>query len=626
MRLRTSVFPASWDAQQKAGDVANVVEEDVTGVRVVKGFGQERRELDRLADAVASACSRPRCGSSNMQARLQPAMQTIPAFGQVAVLALGGWLAIEGNISLGTFLAFSTYMLMLTPPVRQLAAILTVGQLARAGAERIFDLLDSTPRRAGRSPTPTHLDGAARRGALRRRDVRLHVDRAGAPRLLAHGRRRARPSRSSARRGRGSRRSGLLLPRFYDVQHGSVTDRRHRRARRHAAVAAPRRSASCSRTRSCSPTPISANIAFGAAGRDAARGRSRGARCGSPRVHPAASVRLRHGRRRAGPHALGRPTPAHRPRARAALGPAHPAARRRDLVGRRAHRGGDPRDAAARRCRSHDDPDRAPPLDACRSPTASSSSTRAGRRHRHARRAAGQRCSLYRMLLSGPGDDAEGIDAHERRRSARRPAPRLPGRGITPAAWRGLDARRAPQRTDRRPHAGWRRRCGWRRRRRWRRRELVGGMGGALAPTPELLAQVDALPPADRDPEVDVAIESRPRPDFRFFRFLGRYRRGLVARARARRRRRDAARSRGRCSCGYGIDRGVVDQSTQALWAAVVRVPRRHALRLVGDVGATRASWAAPRSGCCTRCASRCSRNCSGSASTTTSTRWRAGS
>ena len=45
MKLRTSVFPASWDAQQKAGDVANVVEEDVTGVRVVKGFGQEAREL-----------------------------------------------------------------------------------------------------------------------------------------------------------------------------------------------------------------------------------------------------------------------------------------------------------------------------------------------------------------------------------------------------------------------------------------------------------------------------------------------------------------------------------------------------------------------------------------------------
>src|SRR3954447_13028876 len=51
LKLRTSVFPASWDAQQRAGEVANVVEEDVTGVRVVKGFGQEQRELDRLGGA-----------------------------------------------------------------------------------------------------------------------------------------------------------------------------------------------------------------------------------------------------------------------------------------------------------------------------------------------------------------------------------------------------------------------------------------------------------------------------------------------------------------------------------------------------------------------------------------------
>ena len=48
MRLRTSVFPASWDAQQQAALLAGVVEEDVTGVRVVKGFGQEAREIARL--------------------------------------------------------------------------------------------------------------------------------------------------------------------------------------------------------------------------------------------------------------------------------------------------------------------------------------------------------------------------------------------------------------------------------------------------------------------------------------------------------------------------------------------------------------------------------------------------
>ena len=49
LRLRQTVYPASWDAQQRAGEVAGVVDEAVTGVRVVKGFGQEDRELRHLA-------------------------------------------------------------------------------------------------------------------------------------------------------------------------------------------------------------------------------------------------------------------------------------------------------------------------------------------------------------------------------------------------------------------------------------------------------------------------------------------------------------------------------------------------------------------------------------------------
>ncbi|MFD1052008.1 ABC transporter transmembrane domain-containing protein, partial [Kibdelosporangium lantanae] len=48
MRLRTRLFPATWSAQQRAADVAQQVEETVTGVRVVKGFGQERTEVSRL--------------------------------------------------------------------------------------------------------------------------------------------------------------------------------------------------------------------------------------------------------------------------------------------------------------------------------------------------------------------------------------------------------------------------------------------------------------------------------------------------------------------------------------------------------------------------------------------------
>ena len=220
LRLRTSVFPASWDAQQKAGDVANVVEEAVTGVRVVKGFGQEQHELERLT-VRSRIMFAARVRLVKIQARLQPAMQTIPAFGQVAVLALGGWLVMNGHISYGTFLAFSTYMLLITPPVRQLAAILTVGQLARAGAERVYDLLDSTPlvQDAEGAPPLTVTTGEVRFDNVTfgytstepvLRDFTLTVAAGETVALVGSS-------------GSGKSTVGLLLPRFYDVHAGAVT-------------------------------------------------------------------------------------------------------------------------------------------------------------------------------------------------------------------------------------------------------------------------------------------------------------------------------------------------------------------------------------------------------------------
>ena len=61
------------------------------------------------------------------------------------MLALGGWLALDHRITIGTFLAFSTYLAQLVSPARMLAGILTTAQQARAGIERIFELLDLRP-------------------------------------------------------------------------------------------------------------------------------------------------------------------------------------------------------------------------------------------------------------------------------------------------------------------------------------------------------------------------------------------------------------------------------------------------------------------------------------------------
>jgi ATP-binding cassette, subfamily B, bacterial len=515
MKLRTSVFPASWDAQQKAGDVANVVEEDVTGVRVVKGFGQEAHELDRLAER-----SRRMFGSRvrlvNIQSRLQPAMQTIPAFGQVAVLALGGWLTLNNHISYGTFLAFSTYMLLITPPVRQLAAILTVGQLARAGAERIYDLLDSTPLV---QDAPDAADLTVPRGEVQFDNVTFGYT-STEPVLrdfsltIAPGETVALVGSS----GSGKSTVALLLPRFYDVHEGAVRiDGSDVRA---VTTQSLRRSIGVVFEDSfLFSDTITNNIAFG-----------------------------RHDASAAEVEAAARAAEAHEFILRLPLG-------YDTVVGEHGLTlsGGQRQRIALARALLSD-----PKILLLDDATSSVDSRVEEEIHATLRRLArgrstiliahrrstltladrivvvdhGQvvdagshddlmrRCSLYRMLLSGPGDDAEGVDA---------PAVALVPddarvNGITPSAWRGLDddelrsaqiadATRTNPAQMRMGGGGGAGAGGW-----------MGGMGGALAPTPELLAQVDALPPADVDPNVDVAFESKESSRFSFLRFLKRYR------------------------------------------------------------------------------------------------------
>ncbi|MGW3040916.1 ABC transporter ATP-binding protein [Kitasatospora sp. NPDC001159] len=141
---RKRLFPATWAAQQEAAAVAGVVDGAIGGVRVVKGFGQEAQEQDKLEQASRNLFA-ARLRSIRLNARYNPAMQAIPALAQVAVLAFGGWLAVDGQVSLGTFVAFSTYVAQMTGPVRMMTMVITVGQQARAGVERVLQLIDERP-------------------------------------------------------------------------------------------------------------------------------------------------------------------------------------------------------------------------------------------------------------------------------------------------------------------------------------------------------------------------------------------------------------------------------------------------------------------------------------------------
>jgi ATP-binding cassette subfamily B protein len=220
LRLRTVVYPSSWDAQQRAAELAAVVEEATSGVRVVKGFGQEGRELARLTDSAVRLFG-ARMRNARISARRQAVMQTVPALAQVAILALGGWLAMNGRITLGTLLAFQTYLLQLVAPVRQFAGMLVVASTARAAAERIFELLDSTPDVVEK---PGAADLPPARGEVVFDDVAFGYLRSepvldGFSLRVAPGEVVALVGAS----GSGKSTVSLLLPRFYDPQRGSVT-------------------------------------------------------------------------------------------------------------------------------------------------------------------------------------------------------------------------------------------------------------------------------------------------------------------------------------------------------------------------------------------------------------------
>jgi ATP-binding cassette, subfamily B, bacterial len=217
---RRRLFPATWEAQQQAAAVAGVVDDAVTGVRVVKGFGQEEQELGKL-NAVARRLFGSRIRAAKLTALYNPALQAIPAMGQVGVLALGGYLAVRGTISLGTFLAFSTYLAQLVGPVRMLASLLTIGQQARASVIRVFEVIDSRP-------VVTEKPNAVGLHHETTPDVELDDVTFGyvaSQPVLGGLDLHVRPGETVAlvgTSGSGKSTISMLLPRFYDVQGGSI--------------------------------------------------------------------------------------------------------------------------------------------------------------------------------------------------------------------------------------------------------------------------------------------------------------------------------------------------------------------------------------------------------------------
>ena len=219
-RMRNAMFPVSWIIQARLADVATVVDENINGVRVVKSFVAEEREVNALGKA-ADRLKWAYIKDADIRARFTPAIQNLPQIGLALVLLFGGYEVIHGHLGVGAILAFSLWMGMLQAPFQMLGMLIMMGQRAAASADRIYEILDEEPDIVD---APDAMDLVECVGDVKFSSVDFAYTQGG-PLVLKDLSLHLRPGETVALVGRtasGKTTLSRLVPRFYDVAKGSV--------------------------------------------------------------------------------------------------------------------------------------------------------------------------------------------------------------------------------------------------------------------------------------------------------------------------------------------------------------------------------------------------------------------
>jgi ATP-binding cassette subfamily B protein len=211
--------PALTEVQQRIAELTADVEENVSGVRVVKAFAAEDRQLGRFRETVSRVFDQSMI-ATRMRAFYNPFIGFLPNLGLAVILLVGGRAVVHGSLTLGGFTTFYAYLLMLIGPMRQLGIALGMAQRATASGTRLFELLDTDAQLTAPPGAPPLPEGSGRvelegvsfsyaSGLPALRDVDLVVEAGTTVALVG---------------ATGSGKSTLvqLLPRLYDPTEGTV--------------------------------------------------------------------------------------------------------------------------------------------------------------------------------------------------------------------------------------------------------------------------------------------------------------------------------------------------------------------------------------------------------------------
>ena len=221
IRFGGKIGPRFWEIRQRFAELTTVIQENITGMRVVKTFVREDYEISKFS-VYARNVLQKNLEVTKLWAFFFPLMDFISGLGTIAVLWFGGWQMMKGNLTLGEFIAFNMYLMQLMWPIRMLGFIINVSKEAMASGQRIFEILD-TQSEVEESPDAIPLPAIA--GYVRFENVSFRYDD-NDELVLKNFSLDIEPGETVAILGAtGSGKSTLinLIPRFYDPTSGTIT-------------------------------------------------------------------------------------------------------------------------------------------------------------------------------------------------------------------------------------------------------------------------------------------------------------------------------------------------------------------------------------------------------------------
>jgi len=206
------------ETQQTLGTLNGMIEETITGQRVVKAFVREEAAIEQFS-GVNRRLQRVATRARILAGFMGPLMNMVNNLGLAVVACSGGWLAVQGMATVGEIAAFVNYAGRLGRPLNQIAQLFNMVQSALAGAERVFELMDESPELDAPDARPLeHVRGEVsldrvnfcyEAGVPVLKDVSLHAEPGQMVALVG-------PT------GAGKTTIANLLTRFYDVDRGAI--------------------------------------------------------------------------------------------------------------------------------------------------------------------------------------------------------------------------------------------------------------------------------------------------------------------------------------------------------------------------------------------------------------------